>query len=178
MECMRIKTGLARQICHNCVPTWIIIIIYSGHNNDTDYLTCRTRSQRTALRLFGSFILAASSTGHSQSSSSHPHVSPTLKSAASASASGIKRPHDHASAALRAHAGSEDIELEPLHPESIQDKEAQQCSHKHSLYSQAGQQEQRFRPPKEAMKFSHSIQFNAVPDWTSHYINYSNLKKL
>ncbi|SLM36662.1 spx domain-containing protein, partial [Lasallia pustulata] len=27
------------------------------------------------------------------------------------------------------------------------------------------------------MKFSHSIQFNAVPDWSSHYISYSNLKK-
>ncbi|KAI4215725.1 MAG: hypothetical protein LQ351_001712, partial [Letrouitia transgressa] len=26
--------------------------------------------------------------------------------------------------------------------------------------------------------FSHSIQFNAVPDWSSHYIAYSNLKKL
>ena len=31
---------------------------------------------------------------------------------------------------------------------------------------------------REAMKFSHSVQFNAVPEWTSHYINYSNLKKL
>jgi hypothetical protein len=31
---------------------------------------------------------------------------------------------------------------------------------------------------REAMKFSHSIQFNAVPDWSSHYISYSNLKKL
>jgi len=30
----------------------------------------------------------------------------------------------------------------------------------------------------EEMKFSHSIQFNAVPDWSSHYISYSNLKKL
>ncbi|KAL8962555.1 MAG: hypothetical protein Q9183_005140, partial [Haloplaca sp. 2 TL-2023] len=28
------------------------------------------------------------------------------------------------------------------------------------------------------MKFSHSIQFNAVPEWSSNYINYSNLKKL
>ena len=28
------------------------------------------------------------------------------------------------------------------------------------------------------MKFSHSIQFNAIPDWSSHYIAYSNLKKL
>jgi len=27
------------------------------------------------------------------------------------------------------------------------------------------------------MKFSHSIQFNAVPDWSSNYIAYSNLKK-
>lgn len=28
------------------------------------------------------------------------------------------------------------------------------------------------------MKFSHSILFNSVPDWSSHYIAYSNLKKL
>lgn len=28
------------------------------------------------------------------------------------------------------------------------------------------------------MKFSHSLQFNSVPDWSSHYISYSNLKKL
>jgi SPX domain protein involved in polyphosphate accumulation len=27
------------------------------------------------------------------------------------------------------------------------------------------------------MKFSHSLQFNAVPDWSNHYIAYSNLKK-
>ncbi|KAK5208018.1 low-affinity phosphate transporter [Exophiala xenobiotica] len=30
---------------------------------------------------------------------------------------------------------------------------------------------------REEMKFSHSIQFNAVPDWSSNYISYSNLKK-
>ena len=28
------------------------------------------------------------------------------------------------------------------------------------------------------MKFSHSILFNSVPDWSSHYLAYSNLKKL
>ena len=40
-------------------------------------------------------------------------------------------------------------------------------------------QEKRGRLDEEdEMKFSHSIQFNAVPDWTSHYIAYSNLKKL
>ncbi|CAG8959713.1 hypothetical protein HYFRA_00001619 [Hymenoscyphus fraxineus] len=31
---------------------------------------------------------------------------------------------------------------------------------------------------EDEMKFSHSIQFNAVPDWSSKYIAYSNLKKL
>jgi len=31
---------------------------------------------------------------------------------------------------------------------------------------------------EDEMKFSHSIQFNAVPDWSSRYIAYSNLKKL
>jgi phosphate transporter len=31
---------------------------------------------------------------------------------------------------------------------------------------------------KAKMKFSHSIQFNAVPDWSAYYIAYSNLKKL
>ena len=31
---------------------------------------------------------------------------------------------------------------------------------------------------QEEMKFSHSIQFNAVPDWSNQYIAYSNLKKL
>ncbi|KAK4240262.1 Low-affinity phosphate transporter PHO91 [Achaetomium macrosporum] len=31
---------------------------------------------------------------------------------------------------------------------------------------------------QDDMKFSHSIQFNAVPDWSNHYIAYSNLKKL
>ncbi|KAI9295894.1 SPX-domain-containing protein [Neoconidiobolus thromboides FSU 785] len=28
------------------------------------------------------------------------------------------------------------------------------------------------------MKFSHTVQFNAVPEWRNHYIAYSNLKKL
>ena len=36
----------------------------------------------------------------------------------------------------------------------------------------------RSRESTPKMKFSHSLQFNAVPDWTAHYISYSNLKKL
>ncbi|EEH05953.1 SPX domain-containing protein [Histoplasma capsulatum G186AR] len=34
------------------------------------------------------------------------------------------------------------------------------------------------RDDDDIMKFSHSIQFNAVPDWSNYYIAYSNLKKL
>lgn len=34
------------------------------------------------------------------------------------------------------------------------------------------------RDAASKMKFSHSIQFNAVPDWSAYYIAYSNLKKL
>ena len=37
---------------------------------------------------------------------------------------------------------------------------------------------ERLAQEADEMKFSHSIQFNAVPDWSSHYIAYSNLKKL
>ncbi|KAF5667581.1 atpase [Fusarium heterosporum] len=39
-------------------------------------------------------------------------------------------------------------------------------------------QKRRWLEEQDEMKFSHSIQFNAVPDWSSHYIAYSNLKKL
>lgn len=40
------------------------------------------------------------------------------------------------------------------------------------------QEKRRQLDQADEMKFSHSIQFNAVPDWSSHYIAYSNLKKL
>ncbi|EEQ29387.1 SPX domain-containing protein [Microsporum canis CBS 113480] len=36
----------------------------------------------------------------------------------------------------------------------------------------------RLATEEEIMKFSHSIQFNSVPDWSGSYIAYSNLKKL
>jgi len=39
-------------------------------------------------------------------------------------------------------------------------------------------QDKRWLQVLDDMKFSHSIQFNAVPDWSGKYINYSNLKKL
>jgi hypothetical protein len=40
------------------------------------------------------------------------------------------------------------------------------------------EEKRRWLDEQDEMKFSHSIQFNAVPDWSSHYIAYSNLKKL
>ena len=45
-------------------------------------------------------------------------------------------------------------------------------------FTQKGERKLHVFLPPEEMKFSHSIQFNAVPDWSSHYISYSNLKKL
>ncbi|KAI3317578.1 SPX-domain-containing protein [Xylariaceae sp. AK1471] len=40
------------------------------------------------------------------------------------------------------------------------------------------EEKKRWLDEQDEMKFSHSVQFNAVPDWSSHYIAYSNLKKL
>lgn len=77
----------------------------------------------------------------------------------------------------------EDIELAELPPPAL--PSAEYLYHRRPLA--------RVRPCTEAelrrrdklcalieadMKFSHSIQFNAVPDWSSQYISYSNLKKL
>ena len=50
------------------------------------------------------------------------------------------------------------------------DREARQQEKRREKLEQLDQQDE--------MKFSHSIQFNAVPDWSSQYLAYSNLKKL
>ncbi|KAL8895077.1 MAG: hypothetical protein Q9192_003859 [Flavoplaca navasiana] len=71
-----------------------------------------------------------------------------------------------------------DIELEPF--SSVQPGGHDAVAEKPCRLS--GESEAHLRPlsikGKREMKFSHSIQFNAVPDWSSHYIAYSNLKKL
>ncbi|EFX06461.1 plasma membrane phosphate transporter [Grosmannia clavigera kw1407] len=58
------------------------------------------------------------------------------------------------------------IELVPLRSHRV-DKQAHRRAEK-----------RRWLQAQDEMKFSHSLQFNAVPDWSSHYIAYSNLKKL
>ncbi len=39
-------------------------------------------------------------------------------------------------------------------------------------------EKRRWLQEQDEMKFSHNIQLNAVADWSSHYIAYSNLKKV
>ena len=71
-----------------------------------------------------------------------------------------------------------DIELEPL--ASLQPERHDAVVEKPGHLPRESEAHLRplFAKGKREMKFSHSIQFNAVPDWSSHYIAYSNLKKL
>ena len=63
------------------------------------------------------------------------------------------------------------------------DADARKAARKETDKAEERRQEKRARKrqwleQQDEMKFSHSIQFNAVPDWSSHYIAYSKLKKL
>lgn len=51
-------------------------------------------------------------------------------------------------------------------------------SHREERRKKKRAEKRRWLEEQDEMKFSHSLQFNAVPDWSSHYIAYSNLKKL
>jgi len=66
-----------------------------------------------------------------------------------------------------------DVELQHL----TQDGHRLQAGARDS--ARAGRRRAKLEQLREAdeMKFSHSLQFNAVPDWSNHYIAYSNLKK-
>jgi hypothetical protein len=70
--------------------------------------------------------------------------------------------------------------------ESTQAFELQQLDHRTRPAQEGARESKRDRKRREKleqlreadeMKFSHSLQFNAVPDWSNHYIAYSNLKK-
>lgn len=77
-----------------------------------------------------------------------------------------------------------DVELEPLPPPALDGQH--EATYTSGLQADSRERIKRReklyqlleRDSESAMKFSHSIQFNAVPDWSSHYISYSNLKKL
>lgn len=69
------------------------------------------------------------------------------------------------------------IQLEELPPLTRNHKKAAD-ENQHCCVQQEPERKLRKSSQPREMKFSHSIQFNAVPDWSSHYIAYSNLKKL
>ncbi|KFY78463.1 hypothetical protein V499_02364 [Pseudogymnoascus sp. VKM F-103] len=66
-----------------------------------------------------------------------------------------------------------DFNHPPKHTTADDDFEAREARRLAKRVEKLARREEEFE-----MKFSHSIQFNAVPDWSSHYIAYSNLKKL
>ncbi|KKA29554.1 hypothetical protein TD95_001662, partial [Thielaviopsis punctulata] len=66
---------------------------------------------------------------------------------------------------------TETVELTPLNTHSRDPVRA-------ARYQQKRRDKKQRLLKLDEMRFSHSIQFNAVPDWSSHYIAYSNLKKL
>jgi phosphate transporter len=75
----------------------------------------------------------------------------------------------------------EEFELEqlppPAYPVPESSAERQRAWREERRARKRQEKLERLRQEAE-MKFSHSLQFNAVPDWTNHYIAYSNLKKL
>ncbi|ODA83908.1 hypothetical protein RJ55_02425 [Drechmeria coniospora] len=83
---------------------------------------------------------------------------------------------DHHHHRLRFHDTSTAVVLELSDYGEIQaSKDAQERDRKRR---EKRESKRRWLEAQDEMKFSHSIQFNAVPDWSSHYIAYSNLKKL
>ncbi|RMZ85145.1 hypothetical protein DV738_g269, partial [Chaetothyriales sp. CBS 135597] len=69
------------------------------------------------------------------------------------------------------------IELRPLGPDGTTAADPVSDRQHRRLLKRLQKVEAAEAEAKE-MKFSHSIQFNAVPDWSNNYISYSNLKKL
>ena len=76
---------------------------------------------------------------------------------------------------------SEEFELPelpaPAHP-LPEAPESSREAHRRGRRAQRRQEKLDKLRDEADMKFSHSLQFNAVPDWSTHYIAYSNLKKL
>lgn len=75
-------------------------------------------------------------------------------------------------------------ELQPINCEEyeLSELESTRCDSENCAKYRATKAQQADNIPPidefDDMKFSHSIQFNAVPDWSCYYISYSNLKKL
>ncbi|KAK6832686.1 hypothetical protein RU639_004362 [Aspergillus parasiticus] len=100
--------------------------------------------------------------------------------------------------AWQSHTGSQGSDSRPIGHRQLLDRTSQPGTLEHSnpnsrqtlqhvqwdkpirlkYWVEALHRRSRFPEPQSKMKFSHSIQFNAVPEWSSYYLAYSNLKKL
>lgn len=99
----------------------------------------------------------------------HTHPSPNLRPTG-------RRIFSAASRDVLAEIDESAIELENL-ADPVQEG-SQPKTQRERRRAQKRERKLRHLREREEMKFSHSIQFNAVPDWSNHYISYSNLKKL
>ncbi|KAL9603157.1 MAG: hypothetical protein Q9219_001360 [cf. Caloplaca sp. 3 TL-2023] len=70
------------------------------------------------------------------------------------------------------------IPLQEFNPPANQNTKPAKFDDQHCHVLREPERKLRKSSQLREMKFSHSIQFNAVPDWSSNYIAYSNLKKL
>lgn len=101
-------------------------------------------------------------------------------------------PHDDTASAHSGNQDHEGTELLQVHTDGVRRvQQPQESNHRsdigrgaHILWGQALEQRRRglekspIRYNPANMKFSHSLQFNSVPDWSAYYIAYDNLKKL
>lgn len=69
-------------------------------------------------------------------------------------------------------------EFELVEYPSAEQKHDDPAQERQRKYDIKRAEKRRWLEEQDEMKFSHSIQFNAVPDWSNHYIAYSTLKKL
>lgn len=121
-----------------------------------------------------------------------PNTSPTTHRRTTTGINSGLVPHDDTAST---HSGSQDHEgtgLLQLHSEGAnRARQPQNLNYKsyigrrpHILWAEAldkrhrGREKSPIRYEPANMKFSHSLQFNSVPDWSAHYIAYDNLKKL
>ncbi|KAF7619119.1 SPX domain-containing protein [Aspergillus oryzae] len=110
----------------------------------------------------------------------------------------VEYPVPPSTRACQSHTGSQGFYSRPIGQRQLLDRTSQPGTLEHSnpnsrqtlrhvqwdkpirlkYWVEALHRRSRFPEPQSKMKFSHSIQFNAVPEWSSYYLAYSNLKKL
>jgi SPX domain len=124
-----------------------------------------------------------SATRHSHEQAPHPASPSTTTARRRTTTQSISQsvPHaDTAGSGSRDHEEKNTRLLKPVLPGQEYKRKLPVASRPHILWAKAVELRNSAAPYYDPvnMKFSHSIQFNAIPDWSSHYIAYDNLKKL